>query len=826
MYQSTTTARSILQSILFQLVSKSTDAQVILAESKAQDIVGSTKDVSELLKTLLTSSRPTYIVIDGLDEIEAVERRILLQQLVDLASCLTIRILLSSRPEDDIANILTTKATGIRVDKRNSDSIRAYIEQRLRMFLYARIVLDNAEQFTSIQEIERELAVLPLDLNDAYGRIFSRINDSQPVLRRKARAILDPNARPSVIAPKNFVRRCGLILEVVDEIPKFVHFTVKDQNVDGFIGEADAHYDLTMSILKYLSSNIFNLDLSDEKLKENILAGKYRLQSFASSQWIALASRCAKESKDNASAHADLRTLLTRLILKLKNVEFEGKIDSLDVTYQIPHFRNSNVSNMMGGILQFRQDERHTDWTYDNSSTWVNFDPSTLSTTSTRIFNELEKAICAGGKHEAKCHCTLLHKHYETNMFKCIYPSCGLSRRGFQTRETRQDHVKIHSQPCKCSISSCPYAVIGFATGRDMYNHREKQHPSSTSSSPDDLPLSGFSWDNLELLAFDLTHAQKVGQLQKVVSYVGKNFKNFNLLWNARHLAVKMGSLQMLKTLTPPTTYECLNRNSKDYGREFVRNIVRTCHIAIFRWLLDSFCSFGSRLPYFTAIKENTESPFHRHVGEAEMLMPQYYKRSLLFSTLAFNATHKSAVHEEHLIQTWNRLITSLGVTALDKRFLGWSLTQLGKSSKSIRLAVELLRLGAPIDFPRDNSIKTPLTNPHESRQATYKRKEHQRTFRNRGHTAYYYATQATSERAAQFARFLLEQGADPRYKYKGMKLSRKERAALRQRVWDDGDDGDKDDEGDEEPRAKRRRTVKGKCGVRGVDIINISDEH
>jgi hypothetical protein len=35
------------------------------------------------------------------------------------------------------------------------------------MFLYARIVLDNAKTCHGLEEIERELRVLPVDLNEA-----------------------------------------------------------------------------------------------------------------------------------------------------------------------------------------------------------------------------------------------------------------------------------------------------------------------------------------------------------------------------------------------------------------------------------------------------------------------------------------------------------------------------------------------------------------------------------------------------------------------------------------------------------------------------------
>jgi hypothetical protein len=131
-HQTSTTTRSILQSLLFQLAFDVKDAQSVLVESNERELIGSTRYVLELLKTLLDTPavRPTYIILDGLDEMEVVERGILLQQLTDLESCPGIKILISSRPEDDIASILDAKATKIRVDKRNSGSIQSYVNQR------------------------------------------------------------------------------------------------------------------------------------------------------------------------------------------------------------------------------------------------------------------------------------------------------------------------------------------------------------------------------------------------------------------------------------------------------------------------------------------------------------------------------------------------------------------------------------------------------------------------------------------------------------------------------------------------------------------------
>jgi hypothetical protein len=205
------------------LALEATDVQSVLVQSRERDLLGDTQYISKLLKTLLDSAGPTYIIIDGLDEMQDVERRILLEHLLNLKDCPKTKILLCSRPEDDIAKILESRATGISIEKQNSGSIQSYVNQRVRnwirdggfdqegekqirlllaplaanakgnlipppiiqalirsnnthrfanrmnqgMFLYARIILDSAEQFTEPEEIERELKVLPQDLNEA-----------------------------------------------------------------------------------------------------------------------------------------------------------------------------------------------------------------------------------------------------------------------------------------------------------------------------------------------------------------------------------------------------------------------------------------------------------------------------------------------------------------------------------------------------------------------------------------------------------------------------------------------------------------------------------
>lgn len=218
--ESSATAKAALQSLLFQLAWDDEDVQTVLTQAKEQALYGSTQYIVDMLKTSLGVVGATYIILDGLDEMETSERGVLLQQLTGLSECSELKILVSSRPEDDIANILDGKATSIRVEQGNAASIQSYVKKRteswvcdpafdeaaqklvrrlvapvadkangkyntsnstallarlgtdavtpIGMFLYARIVLDNAELLTGLEEIERDLEALPADLDEVY----------------------------------------------------------------------------------------------------------------------------------------------------------------------------------------------------------------------------------------------------------------------------------------------------------------------------------------------------------------------------------------------------------------------------------------------------------------------------------------------------------------------------------------------------------------------------------------------------------------------------------------------------------------------------------
>lgn len=495
-----------------------------------------------------------------------------------------------------------------------------------------------------------------------------------------------------------------------------------------------------------------------------------------------------------------------------------------------------------------------------------------MSFTSTRIYQRLEKLLCEERQHRKPpgCSCTALHRHYGTNIFKCPYPSCSLNRSGFPTHRARKAHVDSHARPWKCPDRSCFYATVGFSSRRDQRNHWEELHQSPEPAGLVSPAQDCFSRADLEVLVFELTKAGDVDGLRRISPH---------LEWEgwavrpAALLAAKMGSLPMMEILTQ---FNQIWSDSE--SPRYFAALVKSENPALLRWWLDKLCesypdserwgvraygslaaeAFCTSSPEMYAEWEDFLLDPARQLGSARAwrtlsgtmlyrdpvtfdevptLLPHFGKLSVVFSSSVFSAVKKDALLEARLIQTWHRLIDVVG--PLDPRFLGWSLNMLGRSSShSITMAAELLRLGAPIDFPRGRAGVIPKVqfSPEELEYRwTFDAKgkrvtRHTHAKRYKGRTALHYASRATSERAARFARFLLEEGADPNHGWADVMPVEEKGAALMQKwlgeSWDEvvartkaarqrrkreegresGDGLDDEDEEEELPKPKRRR--------------------
>lgn len=128
-------ALSIFHSLVFQLASGYDDLELMLCQSVQQSFKDSFDATADVLKTLICHAGPTYVVIDGLDEIKETDRQRVLQKLLDISgACDDLRLLFSSRAESDIRTLLEGQWS-IRVDKCNTESIASFVNQSTEHWL-------------------------------------------------------------------------------------------------------------------------------------------------------------------------------------------------------------------------------------------------------------------------------------------------------------------------------------------------------------------------------------------------------------------------------------------------------------------------------------------------------------------------------------------------------------------------------------------------------------------------------------------------------------------------------------------------------------------
>lgn len=93
-----------------------------------------TRDAKFLLDLFCNTGQgldPLFVTIDGLDEIEELQRQDLVKTMLELVDrCRNVRLLLSSREEVDIRRLLQDKAQFTKVDDNNGEEINAYVQGR------------------------------------------------------------------------------------------------------------------------------------------------------------------------------------------------------------------------------------------------------------------------------------------------------------------------------------------------------------------------------------------------------------------------------------------------------------------------------------------------------------------------------------------------------------------------------------------------------------------------------------------------------------------------------------------------------------------------
>ncbi len=124
--------------------------------------------------------------------------------------------------------------------------------------------------------------------------------------------------------------------------------------------------DLAATLVAYIASGVLQLDLSDEQIDMNLLAGRYRLFEYARSYWPPLLKSM------ELGKHTKLVLKLLKILVKEgRNDAFDN--DLLDIAEQ-PHDNNrylrkkyEKVQNALHDTFRFLTNDDRWDWQWKNS---------------------------------------------------------------------------------------------------------------------------------------------------------------------------------------------------------------------------------------------------------------------------------------------------------------------------------------------------------------------------------------------------------------------------------------------------------------------------
>ncbi|MCJ1473086.1 hypothetical protein MMC13_001736 [Lambiella insularis] len=306
---------TILRTLALQLLRQNIDMVPLVHEAYLQKGASrSSQGIKKILRETLSNVKSARIVVDGLDECHHSLQKEVLGSLLDVQkhsgdSC---KILVSSRPEPQINKALPRKVH-VTLQGKTTEALNLFIEhnvaalrlsfptldnalfdraqQRMQhmakgMFLWVRLVSTMLRQQSSDLEFEDAIERLPDGLDEAYGRILSRIRELSPILKERAfkilywvcvsrrpvkihevadgialkpgQAILSRRTRILDIN-RDVLEVCAPIVEMSNgNLLDLVHFSTKEYLLDlqsrPFVDVAQAHLSIAFSCISNLAA--------------------------------------------------------------------------------------------------------------------------------------------------------------------------------------------------------------------------------------------------------------------------------------------------------------------------------------------------------------------------------------------------------------------------------------------------------------------------------------------------------------------------------------------------------------------------------------------
>ncbi|KAI0847594.1 hypothetical protein F5Y00DRAFT_271106 [Daldinia vernicosa] len=509
----------VLHSLIFQLLEYDTTLRPIVYETPQPNhrkLKSDSSFVLDLLCTILNSLGASYIILDGLDELNENSWKHLLSSLLQInEKCPEAKLLISSREEREISLRLKSKSVPLRVDYKNLHDIDAFVQlececiidekkrygadDQTRMFIYAKLVLQMIKDQGTLYDIEMQMENLPDGLDQAYGRLLDRmkrgLTQALPCAPRPLREeeilqilVLEPGQSDFTKGRKEFrdiCRACGPIIELHGGFIRFVHFSAKEyllhEQSGSFLNLTESHLNAALLCATYLSFSSLNplfhsLPVVRDDIQRRIMSGDYVVFEYMSAAFLEHL-KTYLQSRD-----LDLDISLVTALRQLQEARGTAPVNGDHVPNRVVRtFKDLAVVPELQAFLSaaaYYQTQAKLGLT--NQDGFSISDPLQIFLARRKLRQAIESMICQGPNHIFGCRCDHLKHLYGTKIYHCDQHFCYAYQSGFESKQARDRHFEIHERSHRCPMVNCLFSEIGFRDVTELQRHARAAHPPAT----------------------------------------------------------------------------------------------------------------------------------------------------------------------------------------------------------------------------------------------------------------------------------------------------------------------------------------------------------
>ncbi|KAF4946503.1 hypothetical protein FGADI_11141 [Fusarium gaditjirri] len=533
----------LARSLILQLLNQDKSLILYLYQKYCDSneaVLSSIPLAQEMLSFLLSSCKNGYIIIDGLDECEREERKVITQWFKHLVESLPenapdrLRCLFVSQDDrigikdlDGFAKInikaQDNKQDVLSYSRVHADELRrkfGFSEEESRriavavadsvqgIFLLAKLIWINLNSQITIADVEEQVSEFPPETNQVYERIMDRIIHQAPrQMRAGAMQLLG-----WLVCAKRPLKwheiQCLKSINLGEQMVDFARqkFSVSGKDLCGSLVELreDGTLELIhVSVKRFLIGNARYIDIVAKELElaclcidylnlpafesqpttERVLNGDYGFLDYAALNWTRHLEAGILQIDGHEKTVRELSESLETFIRRHWNESTLSVPISRGTKKMLKCFEGRDFYDQLAQSVASWK--RQLKLSKEIKSEEVAQD---LSDYVLSVRKVLENIVTSSSDPSIQ---NTIEDKYGNMIFKCTRLTCRYFVIGFCTEKERDEHLEKHLRVFRCAGEGCRGSIIGFASRSERDKHMLHFHPEETCHDREDSTDEG-----------------------------------------------------------------------------------------------------------------------------------------------------------------------------------------------------------------------------------------------------------------------------------------------------------------------------------------------